>query len=76
MTGFCKQFLGVFILHWAMRKHQNVLRKKLSDKKRFIIGNINSLCGVARQKQWLAITTQTRDDYSLYYNGGTKTGEK
>lgn len=67
----------MFILHWAMRKHQNVLRKKLSDKKRFIIGNINSLCGVARQKQWLAMAiTQTRDDYSLYYNGGTKTGEK
>ena len=45
----------MFILHWAMKKHQNVLRKKLSDKKRFISSNINSLCGVARQKQWRAM---------------------
>lgn len=45
----------MFILHWAMKKHQHVLRKKLSDKKRFISSNINSLCGVARQKKWRAM---------------------
>lgn len=50
MTGFVNNSQSVYFT-LSNEKTPKCIKKKLSDKKRFIIGNINSLCGVARQKQ-------------------------